>query len=80
MAAAHIHADAIIHFGPVCFSATSGNIPYLLIYEKHSLDINNFKLQVQELVTSYQVVIVLDTSHYHQFGNLDIFFNFLFDE
>lgn len=75
IAAAHINADAIIHFGPVCLSQSIGTIPYLNIFDKHDLNVDNFKIDVQDLVASFNVVIVIDTIYLHKFGkeiNLNI--------
>lgn len=46
-----------------------GSIPYLQIFEKNYLDIGLFKIKLQEMFTSNQVIIVVDTCHLHQFGN-----------
>lgn len=69
IAAAHINADAIIHFGPVCFSKTSGSIPYLNVYEKYKLDINDFKKHLWSIFhNDTSIVILLDTPYIHCFG------------
>lgn len=68
IAAAHINADAIIHFGPVCFSQSIGTIPYLNIFDKHDLNIDKFHMDVQDLIACYEVVIVIDTIYLHKFG------------
>lgn len=73
IAAAHINADAIIHFGPVCFSQTLGTIPYLNIYDKHHLDVDKFKIDIQDLISTNEVSVVLDTVHLHQYGKIVIF-------
>ncbi|KAK9874379.1 hypothetical protein WA026_002726 [Henosepilachna vigintioctopunctata] len=39
IAAAHVKADAIIHYGSICFSQTTKNLPYLNIYEKSEIDV-----------------------------------------
>ncbi|EFA05560.1 2-(3-amino-3-carboxypropyl)histidine synthase subunit 2 [Tribolium castaneum] len=63
VAAGHINADAIIHFGPVCFSKTSANIPYLNIYEKDELDLGALEQCLVPL--NEKIVILLDTSFIH---------------
>lgn len=78
IAAAHINADAIIHFGPVCFSTNLGNIPHLNIFEKHNLQIGKLKHDLHELINSNEVVIVADTDYFHKFGIKLIYIYFLF--
>ncbi|KAJ8984110.1 hypothetical protein NQ317_017319 [Molorchus minor] len=63
IAAAHINADAIIHFGPICFSKTSANIPYLSIYDKHELEIG-------KLITKNQITILVDSPYIHRIDEL----------
>ncbi|KAF2880158.1 hypothetical protein ILUMI_26021 [Ignelater luminosus] len=65
IAAAHVNADAIIHYGPVCFSKPSGSIPSLRIYEKKSLDLNCVK---EAYVNSFSdsdetFILLLDTPY-----------------
>lgn len=63
MAAAHVNADAIIHFGQTCFSKQAEKVPCLRIYEKS--EVNTDKL-IEVLCTKFasdemkQVLIVLD--------------------
>ncbi|CAH1971071.1 unnamed protein product [Acanthoscelides obtectus] len=64
IAAAHINADAIIHFGPVCFSQTSATIPYLIIHEKHQLNIENLKHAIGDLKTN-RLIVLVDTPYIH---------------
>ncbi|KAF5281697.1 hypothetical protein FQA39_LY17718 [Lamprigera yunnana] len=64
IAAAHVQADAIIHFGPVCFSKPSELIPCLYIYEKHVLDIDKLRETLQpEVLKQKNVNIILDTPY-----------------
>ncbi|KAL3271078.1 hypothetical protein HHI36_021577 [Cryptolaemus montrouzieri] len=43
IAASHVNADAIIHYGSICFSQTAENLPYLNIYEKFEINLEEFK-------------------------------------
>lgn len=64
IAAAHINADAIIHFGLDCFSASSRNIPYLKIYEKLQLDLEKLKITIEEFGND-NINILVDTTYFH---------------
>lgn len=70
MAAAHINADAIIHFGPKCFSKTASQIPCLCIYEKKPIDLEKFATNFNKLRQNIdgQVEILLDTMYIHKKG------------
>lgn len=67
IAAAHVNADAIIHFGPVCSSVAVGSIPHLNIYEKSELDITKLATEIQSLIED-EIVMLVDTHHFHQYG------------
>lgn len=71
VAAAHINADAIIHYGPICFSKTSANIPSLNVYEKHNLNLDIFHKAVDNFTE--EAVLLVDTPYIHQIK--DISFN-----
>lgn len=65
IAAAHVNADAIIHYGPICFSKPSGSIPCLRIYEKKSLDLNCVKeAYINTFPNSNETFIILLDSPY----------------
>lgn len=69
VAAAHINADAIIHFGPICFSKMTDKIPFLNIYEKHSLALADLRVAVSnflsKVVKDDSVVLLLDDGFIH---------------
>ncbi|KAJ3664629.1 hypothetical protein Zmor_000182 [Zophobas morio] len=67
VAANHVNADAIIHFGPVCFSKTSATIPYLNIYEKKWPDLDELHQTLTETHKNWDpnLVILLDTDFIH---------------
>lgn len=70
-AAAHVDADAIIHFGPTCFSKASGNIEHLYIYEKYDLDISKLKEEISQILKEvYDIFLLVDTPYIHRLGNL----------
>lgn len=76
VAAAHVGADAIIHFGPTCFSKTSGDVHYLNIYEKHCLQVQHLEDQISGIVDGVEdtdLVIVLDDAYIHYFGTIALF-------
>jgi diphthamide biosynthesis protein 2 len=72
VAAAHVTADAIIHFGPVCFSKTCATIPYLNIYEKSPLDLDRLHRCFTETFQNGgdNAVILLDTAFVHLQGEV----------
>lgn len=67
--ASHVNADAIIHFGPTCDSATTGNIPYLNIYEKCSLNSETFKEALTCINKENTCLILTDVPYAHAMGN-----------
>ncbi|VEN44739.1 unnamed protein product [Callosobruchus maculatus] len=70
IAAAHLNADAIIHFGPVCFSQTSASIPYLNIYEKHDLNVVKLKHAIEGLRND-KLIILVDTPYIHVLDSIE---------
>ncbi|XP_057671047.1 2-(3-amino-3-carboxypropyl)histidine synthase subunit 2 [Diorhabda carinulata] len=72
IAAAHINADAIIHFGPVCFSKSSAAIPFINIYEKLPLNIDQLKDNFKETFKdeNQQVVVIIDVGYIHLFDKI----------
>ncbi|XP_049947360.1 2-(3-amino-3-carboxypropyl)histidine synthase subunit 2 [Schistocerca serialis cubense] len=63
--AQHVNADAIIHFGHACLSLTD-RIPVLHIFEKYSLDIEQF---VCEFTNNFQkhenLILLYDVAYEH---------------
>ncbi|XP_028129062.1 2-(3-amino-3-carboxypropyl)histidine synthase subunit 2 [Diabrotica virgifera virgifera] len=70
IAAAHINADAIIHFGPVCFSKFAENVPFMYVYEKRPLDIAHLKKIVETNFDDYHVAFLVDFGYLHLFDKL----------
>ncbi|CAG9770189.1 unnamed protein product [Ceutorhynchus assimilis] len=72
VAAAHINADAIIHFGPTCFSKTSANVPYLNVNEKLPLNALVFGAALKDhfecIGTDF--VVVLDDGYIHHYDDV----------
>ncbi|XP_060533166.1 2-(3-amino-3-carboxypropyl)histidine synthase subunit 2 [Cylas formicarius] len=66
IAAAHINADAIIHFGPTCFSKSSASISYLNIYEKFEIDVEELKFLYHEHFSQNPVSVVVDSEYIHK--------------
>lgn len=67
VAAAHIDADAIIHYGPVCFSQLTDNVPYLLIHEKFDIDIELLRQKILELKPT-ELIVLLDSEYLYVKG------------
>ncbi|CAH0548955.1 unnamed protein product [Brassicogethes aeneus] len=64
IAASHINADAIIHFGAVCFSITSANIPHMNIYEKGSLNVVDLKKSFDTFEgNKSDIILLVDTPY-----------------
>ncbi|KAK5638455.1 hypothetical protein RI129_012750 [Pyrocoelia pectoralis] len=62
--AAHVNADAIIHYGPVCFSQAADEVHFLNIYEKHALNITAMSKTIQPLIAANpDTSIVIDTEY-----------------
>ncbi|KAL1502131.1 hypothetical protein ABEB36_007323 [Hypothenemus hampei] len=78
VAAAHINADAIIHFGSICFSKTSANIPYLNIYEKHYMELKNLETAIHETFNEKEIqelTLLIDDDYIHYYDDLCEMFN-----
>lgn len=67
--AAHVNADAIVHYGPVCFGKLSGNIPSLMIYEKWELNCSDLKEKIRRNFNQDLGVVLLDAEYLHVKGN-----------
>lgn len=71
VAAAHINADCIIHFGQTCFSKTSNDIPFLYVYEKYPININKLELIVSNFYKNEgSVDILVDIEYLHQYDKI----------
>ncbi|XP_066255722.1 2-(3-amino-3-carboxypropyl)histidine synthase subunit 2 [Euwallacea similis] len=68
VAAAHINADAIIHFGPICFSKSSENLPYLNVYEKKTISVTELdKVLAKE---ENEMLVLLDDEYIHSYDHI----------
>ncbi|KAJ8921166.1 hypothetical protein NQ315_013638 [Exocentrus adspersus] len=72
IAAAHVNADAIIHFGPVCFSKSSADIPYLNIYEKLDLNLECLKNHFEQTFGNEcnELTVLIDSGYIHRSGDI----------
>ncbi|XP_017781332.1 PREDICTED: diphthamide biosynthesis protein 2 [Nicrophorus vespilloides] len=72
VAAAHIDADAVIHFGPMCFSQPTCSIPSLFIHEKHKLNIEEFLQIINTEFSSITdcIIVVIDSPLLHLKDNI----------
>ncbi|KAB0791422.1 hypothetical protein PPYR_03222 [Photinus pyralis] len=69
--AAHANADAIIHYGPVCFSQAANEIPFLNIYEKRDLNLPALTQTVRPLTEADpDFSIVVDTEYLTHFDDI----------
>lgn len=70
--AAHIEADAIIHFGNSCLSKPSYKIPTLFIYERWSINLDQFVTAVEEFFVgqSDDFSIVIDTPYFYKLDDI----------
>lgn len=78
IAAKHIGADAIVHFGSSCLSATY-EIPTLYVFPKEYLDVQASCDTIKFLATNVPttVVVLYDVAYDHCAGNCFIrFYNF----
>uniref|UniRef100_A0A1Y1MF91 Uncharacterized protein n=1 Tax=Photinus pyralis TaxID=7054 RepID=A0A1Y1MF91_PHOPY len=69
--AAHANADAVIHYGPVCFSQAANEIPFLNIYEKRDLNLPALTQTVRPLTEADpDFSIVVDTEYLTHFDDI----------
>lgn len=61
--AAHVNADAIIHYGPKCFSKPTEEIPCLKVNEKHEIDLVLLEKAITEHFAEDEFIIVLNTPY-----------------
>lgn len=67
VAASYVDADAVVHFGDVCFSECVGDVPHLEIYEKWDCDVERLKACVGTFTA--RLLVLLDTQYLHLTGN-----------
>ncbi|XP_044764321.1 2-(3-amino-3-carboxypropyl)histidine synthase subunit 2 [Coccinella septempunctata] len=68
IAAGHIEADALIHFGSICFSQSAKKLPYLNIYEKHDIDIKHLVKSIETFLAGKdktEIYLLVDTPFIH---------------
>lgn len=66
--AAHVDADAIVHYGPVCFGKFAEKVPALMIFEKWHFDLGIFREKLCERFRDKKLVVVLDAEYVHVKG------------
>lgn len=71
IAASHIQADAIIHFGNACLSKVT-RLPVMYIFHKFGIDTDAFMQKVQSVVTDSQENLMLfyDVGFYYAIENI----------
>ncbi|XP_050305698.1 2-(3-amino-3-carboxypropyl)histidine synthase subunit 2 [Anthonomus grandis grandis] len=72
VAAAHINADSIIHYGPTCLSKSSDNIPHMNVYEKLHLNTAELKSALSKIYEDIigDVCLVLDDGYVHFYDSI----------
>ena len=70
VAASHINADAIIHYGHSCLSNTE-KVPTLYVFGKSKLNVVDFSLKAHQLFTENKVIVLYDVSYYHYISILN---------
>lgn len=73
IAASHIQADAIVHFGNACLSKVT-RLPVLYIFHKFEINREDLMLKVQSIVTdtSEKLILFYDVGYYYA---IDAIFN-----
>nr|CAD7408765.1 unnamed protein product [Timema cristinae] len=71
VAAQHVGADAVIHFGHSCLSPTS-RLPVLYVFRKSSLDVPHFVTCFKDTFpdTSERILLLYDVSYAHYMGEV----------
>lgn len=66
VAAQHISADCIIHFGPACLSRNQ-TMPVLYVFGKRAIDVSDFTTKVSTMFTSHDiyVLVFIDVVYLH---------------
>lgn len=71
VAASHINADAIIHFGHACLSRVV-RLPLLYVFHNRRLDAERFAQAVRQLASETERVYVFyNVGYYYQLGELE---------
>ncbi len=71
VAAKHVDADAVIHFGHTCLSSSGGEeIPTLYVFPKEHLDVKSVTSSLIDLVNNSpsNFVLLYDVSYSHYVG------------
>ncbi|XP_045466487.1 2-(3-amino-3-carboxypropyl)histidine synthase subunit 2 [Harmonia axyridis] len=73
IAAGHINADAIIHFGAICFSQSANKLPHLNIYEKYYIDVEHLGKTIESFLieaNNNEVFLLIDTPFIHEIARI----------
>lgn len=73
VAAEHVGADCIIHYGSACLSP-SKRLPLMFVFEKRSIDVDKCASAFRELYpdTHSHVILLYDVNYAHAIGDLRI--------
>lgn len=71
VAASHVDADAIIHFGHACLSKVS-RLPVQYVFTKSTFDVTKFAEQIEKWLPSIDgdVVVFVPTHYFYHLGKL----------
>ncbi|KAL1456582.1 hypothetical protein WDU94_001303 [Cyamophila willieti] len=69
VAACHVNADGIVHFGHSCLS-TASKLPVLYIFSKQNMDKEKFLNAISSLGCESQVIVLYDTCYVHYFDDI----------
>lgn len=74
IAASHVQADSIIHFGHACLSKVT-RLPVLYIFSRYDVDVDNFVERFKSEIPdkSEKVFIFYDVSYFHAIGETQSF-------
>lgn len=75
VAAEHIRADCIVHYGRACLSP-SKRLPLLYVFERKPVDVKKCALAFRELYTDTQshTIILYDVSYAHAISKIFVVF------
>jgi diphthamide biosynthesis protein 2 len=70
VAAQHVNADGIIHFGHACLTPTNGSLPKLYVFEKLPVDCDHFVSCFTRVLTckTAKILLLYDVCYQHAIG------------
>ncbi|KAL1006452.1 hypothetical protein UPYG_G00072590 [Umbra pygmaea] len=76
VAAEHVEADCILHYGRACLSP-SGRLPLMYVFERRPVDLDMCAISFRELIPDTQSLVILlyDVNYAHIIDNLLVLLN-----